>query len=75
MRPSPSRELVDPVEVFRARCEARAMLYAAGEYTLMEAVDELQASAERNGLLELIGPDAVQAILAGAFAPYREAQQ
>lgn len=57
----------DPVEVFCERAEARAMLWAAGEYTLHEAVDVLQADAVRTGLVALIGQDAVQAIMAEAF--------
>ena len=32
----------DPLDVFIARCAARAKLYAAGELELQEAVDELQ---------------------------------
>ena len=35
------------LEVFVARAEARALLYAVGELTLHEAVDELQPTAER----------------------------
>jgi hypothetical protein len=65
--------LVDPVDVFRLRAEARAMLYAAGEYTLIEAVDALQLDAERDGLLQ-IGQDRVQQIMSDAFVPFREAQ-
>jgi hypothetical protein len=64
--------LVDPVDAFRARAEARAMLYGAGEYTLIEAVDQLQIDAERTGLVALIGPDRVQEILSTAFAPHKE---
>jgi hypothetical protein len=61
----------DPVEVFRARCEARAMLYAAGEYDLHDAVDVLQESAVKLGLVESIGQYAVQRIMAEAFAKVR----
>lgn len=60
--------MIDPVDVFRARADARALLWRAGEYTLHEAVDELQAAAERTGLVRTIGQDGVQAILATAFA-------
>jgi len=63
---------VRTVDAFRLRAEARAMLYAAGEYSLIEAVDELQASAEASGLVAGIGQDEVQAIIAAAFAPFRE---
>jgi hypothetical protein len=65
---------VDPAEAFRARAEARAMLWHAGEYALHEAVDGLQADAEASGLVDHIGQDEVQRIIAAAFWPYREAQ-
>jgi hypothetical protein len=56
------------VEVFRARCEARAILYAACDLDLHAAVDVLQADAETSGLIAEIGQDAVQAIMAEVFA-------
>jgi hypothetical protein len=59
---------VDPVTVFIARTEARALLWAAGEFDLHEAVDKLQADAERDGLVAAIGQDEVQRIIAEAFA-------
>lgn len=59
--------LVDPLDCFRLRCEARAYLVAAGELMLHEAVDGLQADAERDGLVRDIGPDQIQAIMATAF--------
>jgi hypothetical protein len=58
----------DPREVFQLRCWARAYLYAAGELELPEAVDALQAAAEAYGLVDELGQDAVQAIIASAFA-------
>lgn len=66
---------VDIVTVFTARCEARAMLWHDGEYELQHAVDVLQHDAERDGLVKLIGQDAVQQIMADAFQPYRQAAQ
>jgi hypothetical protein len=59
----------DPVAVFRARCEARAMLVAVGMLGLHEAIDELQRDAKRDGLVERIGQDGVQGLLAAAFRP------
>ena len=59
---------VDPLAVFIARAEARALLYAAGEFDLHEAVDKLQANAERDGLVAAIGQDEVHRIIADAFA-------
>jgi hypothetical protein len=57
--------------VFRARCEARALLFATGELDLHEAVDGLQFDAVANGLVDEIGQDAVQRIMADAFAVIR----
>jgi hypothetical protein len=62
------------IDVFRARAQARALLYAAGEMDLLEAVDGLWAAAVRDGLVISIGADAVQAILSTAFAAVREAE-
>jgi hypothetical protein len=56
-----------PLAVFELRCWARAYLWAACEFDLHEAVDELQVAAERDGLVAMIGQDAVQAILRDAF--------
>lgn len=56
------------IDVFRLRCWARAYLWAAGEFDLHEAVDRLQADAKRDGLVAELGQNAVQSILADAFA-------
>jgi hypothetical protein len=53
------------------RAEARALLYAAGELDLQEAVDALQAAAVVGSQVEEIGQDAVQLILAQVFARAR----
>jgi hypothetical protein len=63
---------IDPVAVFIARAEARAVLWAAGEMTLHDAIDELWAAAVRDGLVAKHGTDHVQRILADAFAPIRD---
>jgi hypothetical protein len=57
----------DPVEVFRERAEARALLAEAGALDFHDAVDELQACAEASGLVDCIGQDLVQQIMAEAF--------
>ena len=59
---------IPAIDAFRARCEARAWLVAAGEMSLHEAVDELQASAVASGIVDAIGQDYVQAIMSTAFA-------
>jgi hypothetical protein len=58
---------LDPIEVFRARASARALLWRVGEFSLHDAVDVLQADAMRDGLVDEIGQDAVQEIMADAF--------
>ena len=58
---------VDALKAIKLRCWAHAELWAACEFDLHEAVDELQAAAERDGLIEAIGQDAVQAIMRDAL--------
>jgi hypothetical protein len=70
-----ARRTVDPVVAFTARCEARALLWKVGALDLFEAVDKVQADAERDGLIDAIGQDEVQRIMADAFHRYREAGQ
>ena len=69
--PPPIAVRPDPVAVFALRCEARAMLWAACEFDLHEAVEKLQHDAERDGLVADIGQDAVQGIMAEAFKRVR----
>jgi hypothetical protein len=59
-------------DIFRARCEARALLFAAGQLDLHDAVDLLQADAVAKGLVVEIGLDAVQEIMAVAFGQVRQ---
>jgi hypothetical protein len=47
------------------------MLFAIGELELREAVDALQIFAVEAGLVDEIGQDAVQAIMAEAFRRVR----
>jgi hypothetical protein len=56
-----------PLEIFRERCEARAVLCANGYLDLQTAVDELQESAVRQGLVKTHGQDEIQWILSEAF--------
>jgi hypothetical protein len=63
---------VDPVAVFKLRCEARAYLYGEGELDLHDAVDELEAFARSLGINHKIGINGSQAIMADAFRPVRE---
>jgi hypothetical protein len=62
---------VDALSAFRLRCEVRALLVAEGELDLQIAVDELQAGAVKSSIIDVVGQDAVQAIMAAAFAKVR----
>jgi hypothetical protein len=63
----PATRFADPLEVFVARCEARAILFELGEFDLHEAVDPLYAAALSTALIERLGNDEVQALIADAF--------
>jgi hypothetical protein len=65
-QPTPSLAYLQ--NVFRDRCEARAILVAACEMDFHEAIDGLQAAASEYGLIRKLGQDAVQAMMAEAFA-------
>jgi hypothetical protein len=57
----------DTLEVFKERCWARALLVREGAMAFHEAVDGLQNAAEAYGLVERIGQDEIQRVLAEAF--------
>jgi hypothetical protein len=63
---------IDPLAVFKARAEARALLWKCCEIDLHDAVDVLQADAERDGLIDQLGQDRVQQIIADAFHGVRQ---
>ena len=73
MTAAPATKKADLLDCFTARADARAYLWSIGEYALAEAVDALQAAAVRDRLIDRIGQDAVQALRADAFRPYRGA--
>ena len=62
---------IDPLDAFIERVEARAYLWSIGELELHEAVDVLQADADRDGLIKRMGQDEIQKILNECFALYR----
>jgi hypothetical protein len=49
----------DAVDVFCARCAAQARLCIAGYSDLIEAVDELQASPVKAGLVRRLGQNTI----------------
>jgi hypothetical protein len=55
------------LEIFRERCEARAILIANGYLDFQIAIDELQEAAVRQGLVATHGQDEIQRILAESF--------
>lgn len=55
------------VDVFRARCEARALLVSHALMHLHDAVDGLQAAAVAQGLVTGYGQDHIQQIMDEAF--------
>jgi hypothetical protein len=59
-----------PIDVLELRAWARAYLYSIGELTLHQAVDVLQRDAQRNGLVDEIGQDAVQQIISKNFEAF-----
>jgi hypothetical protein len=61
----------DNTRIFAALCSARATLYAAGELGLQEAVDFLQEWAVKSALVDAVGQDAVQTMMADAFMAVR----
>ena len=62
---------IDPLTVFKARAEARALLWKCCAFDLYEAVGILQYAAERAGLIDQFGQDRVQQIIADAFHEVR----
>jgi hypothetical protein len=62
----------DPLAAFNQRAWARAYLWAVGEFAdLAEAVDVLQSDAERDGLVDQLGQDEMQRLMARAFHAVR----
>jgi hypothetical protein len=56
------------LDVFRERCEARAILIHNGLMEWHSAIDELQESAVAQGLVARYGQDSIQQIMAESFA-------
>jgi hypothetical protein len=65
--------LADAIASLDARAHAAAYLEYEHQFEhLADAVDPLQAGAERSGLVATIGHDAVQAIIVAPFARFRD---
>ena len=72
--PPPDKPNIDAQQLllrkhaFVALAASRAYRYREGELTRQDAIDWLQAWAEREGLIEACGQDTVQSVIARAFA-------
>ena len=60
---------VAPILVLRARAEARALLYGCNEFEYGEATDPLLQYAFKAGLIDMLGFEAVEAII---FDPFKK---
>jgi hypothetical protein len=58
-------------QIFVQFCATTARQYALGQMPLQDAVDWLQDWAMTRGLVDELGQDQVQALIAAAFAPLR----
>ena len=56
-----------PLQVFKARAEARAILYRAGDFTFEEATEPLYAYAIESGLIADLGMQYITDIIDGEF--------
>jgi hypothetical protein len=60
---------VQPLLVLQARAEARAILYADGDYLdINDAIKPLMAYAFQSGIVDQIGAERAHAIIKAAFA-------
>jgi hypothetical protein len=67
--PTPVSAPADPLETFKARCWAKAMLVREGHLDLIDAVDALQNAAVAYGLVpDDRSQDEIQRIMADAFS-------
>jgi hypothetical protein len=60
-------EKIDPLDLLYVRCCTMAERVAAGEVPFIEAVDFMWEAAAFAGIVDRVGPDQVQAVLAAAF--------
>jgi hypothetical protein len=63
---------VSPLLVLQARAEARALLYAACEFDLEQAIQPLMQYALDSGILDKVGDDGAFAVIKQAFAGVAE---
>jgi hypothetical protein len=61
-----------PATLFAQLCKAEALLWQSEERPLLDAVDWLQTYAVAKGLVDALGQDEVQRLMAEAFAAVQE---
>jgi hypothetical protein len=66
-----AQPLLPVVDILKILAASGAASWALFPLELADVIDPLQAFAEQTSLVHAIGQDAVQDILADAFAPYR----
>jgi hypothetical protein len=64
---APSKFTVCQAELFAIKCCEFAERVAAGQIAFLDAVDLLHDAAVSSGLVDSVGDDAVQKIMAAAF--------
>ena len=63
---------LSPILVLQARAEARALLYAACEFDLFDALEPLHRFAVESEVVNEVGAEAVLAIIKSAFTKVAE---
>lgn len=61
---------VSPLLVLQARAEARALLYADGEFNLEQAMQPLMQYALDTGIVDKVGAEGAVAIIKRAFVEF-----
>ena len=56
--------------VLQARAEARAYLFATGEWTIGEALEPLEHYADKSGVLDEFDLEIVDAVILAPFLPF-----
>jgi hypothetical protein len=67
-----TRRAAAQLELFAVRCSEMADRIAAREIGFIDAVDMLYSAAIWSGLIDGVGDDFVQLVMAAAFLPMRE---
>jgi hypothetical protein len=63
--------IVASTDLFALRCNQAAGLVAAGKLSLIDAADQLQRLAQRSGVIDRLGQDRVQRVMAASLKQIR----